>query len=266
MGLAGFVSTASKVIAATWRHGSRLLLGISVGCYAAAFVLWLGAKLQLARADELWSDYGIFLILAGTVFGVLAAVKNYAERQNTKIVLIANEQESLWVHTAQPDGSAFTQFSLRFHVANMDDGALHLSKVRLDWPWISRRRIFNALVVTQHPEQNLYGRGFSIRRRSRRDCSADILVFGLVGGAQRRKPINVRVSIQDHAGRWHKLVFRDLRTPQFRQIYQPRPWIRNGLLAAGAAIVLLLAAGWSWKHHFGATGEPQASSPESPDS
>jgi hypothetical protein len=50
MGLVEIVSTASKVIAATWRHGSRLLLSIAGGCGAAAMVLRLAVYFDMAKA------------------------------------------------------------------------------------------------------------------------------------------------------------------------------------------------------------------------
>jgi hypothetical protein len=37
------------------------------------------------------------------------------------------------------------------------------------------------------------------------------MVRGVVGGADRKKPMRVTVGVQDHAGQWHKLVYRALR-------------------------------------------------------
>jgi hypothetical protein len=54
------------------------------------------------------------LTLVAVVFAVLAAFKNYAERRNTNIVLIADEEQSLWHHAQQADGAMMTQFGLRF--------------------------------------------------------------------------------------------------------------------------------------------------------
>ena len=84
----------------TWRHGSRFLLSIAGACAAAAIVLRLAASFEMAKAGGLWTDYGLMLMVAAAIFAVLAAFKNYAERQNTKIVLIADEQQSFWSHAA----------------------------------------------------------------------------------------------------------------------------------------------------------------------
>ena len=52
------------------------------------------------REDESVNDRPSGWMVAAAIFAVLAAFKNYAERQNTKIVLIADEQQSFWSHAA----------------------------------------------------------------------------------------------------------------------------------------------------------------------
>jgi hypothetical protein len=151
------------------------------------------------------------------VVAVFAAFKMRAERRNTGLVLIADEQQSFWHHAKQPDGSTITQFTLRFHATNMNDGPIHLSKVRLNWPWASRKRILTTTLATQHPKQDLYGSDFAIPAHARRACSANIMALGTIGGVGRKKPMRVSIGVQDHAGRWHKLVFRGLRDPSMRR-------------------------------------------------
>jgi hypothetical protein len=56
---------------------------------AGAVVLRLAASFEMAKAGGLWTDYGLMLMVAAAIFAVLAAFKNYAERQNTKIVAAA---------------------------------------------------------------------------------------------------------------------------------------------------------------------------------
>jgi hypothetical protein len=99
-----------------------------------------------------------------------------------------------------------------------DGGAIHLSNVRLNWPWVDRKRIVTAMLMTQHPTQNAYSGDYGIQARKRRACSANILALGTVGGMGRTKPMRtVSIGLQDHAGRWHKLVFRRLRDPSIRR-------------------------------------------------
>jgi hypothetical protein len=47
--------------------------------------------------------------------------------------------------------------------------------------------------------------------RRRGACMAHILALGTIGGVGRKKPMRVSIGVQDHFGRWHKLVFRGLR-------------------------------------------------------
>jgi len=210
------VSSVSKTIVALWENGSRLLWGMATTFAAAAVTLRLSAYLQVAKAELYWSEYGVVLILVAVMFAVLAAFKMRAERRNTGVALIADDQQSFWHHAKQPDGSTITQFALRFHATNMNDGSIHLSKVRLNWPWVRHKHIVTRTLATQHPKQDLYGSDFGIKAHARRGCSVNIIALGTVGGAGRKKPMRVSIGIQDHAGRWHKLVFRRLRDPAIR--------------------------------------------------
>jgi hypothetical protein len=208
------VSSLSKVFAAVWASGSRLLWSVVVASAAAAVVIRIGAYFEIPKAQSLWADYGLMLTLFAVVFAVFAAFKMRAERLNRGLSLIADEQRSFWHQVKQQDGSIVTQFALKFHATNMNDGgSIHLSKVRLNRPWVSRSRILNATVVTQHPTQNVYSHDYGIQARKRRACTAHILARGTIGGSGRRKPMRVSIGLQDHAGRWHKLVFRGVRDP-----------------------------------------------------
>jgi hypothetical protein len=211
------LSWIGKIIAAVWANGSRLLWSIAVASAAAAAVICVGVYFDIPRARPLWEEYGLVLTLLSVIATVFAAFKMRAERRNTGLVLIADEQQSFWHHTKQPDGSTITQFTLRFHATNMNDGSIHLSKVRLSRPWVSRKRILSARLMTQHPTQNIYSADYGIQARKRRACSANIIALGTVGGVGRKKPMRVSIGVQDHAGRWHKLVFRGLRDPSIRR-------------------------------------------------
>jgi hypothetical protein len=211
------ISSVGKIIAAVWANGSRFLWSIAVASAAAAAVIRVGAYFDIPKALPLWEEYGLILTLLSAAVAVFAAFKMRAERRNTGLALIADEQQSFWHHAKQPDGSTTTQFALRFHATNMNDGSIHLSKVRLNWPWVSRKRILTTTLMTQHPKQNLYGSDFAIQAHTRRACSVNIIALGTVGGAGRKKPMRVGIGVQDHAGRWHKLVFRGVRDPSTRR-------------------------------------------------
>jgi hypothetical protein len=213
-----FASSISKIIAAIWANGSRFLWSIAVASAAAAAVIRVGAYFDIPKAQPVWEEYGLTLTLLAVVVAVFAAFKMRTERRNIGLALIADEQQSFWHHAKQQDGSTITHFALRFHATNMnDDGSIHLSKVRLNWPWVKRSRIFTTTVMTQHPTQNMYSADYGIQAHKRRACSADIMSLGTVGGVGRKKPMRVSIGVQDHAGRWHKLVFRGLRDPSIRR-------------------------------------------------
>jgi hypothetical protein len=191
-------------------------------------------------------------MIVAVVAAILSLFKYHAEQQNRLVVLNAHGQQSFWHHAPQADGALLTQFALRFHVTNMTDGLLHLSKdVRFNWPWIGRNRIFSSMVVTEHPDpkESIHSSDFAVGAHGRQHCSADLMVLGLVGGAKRRRPMRVSVSLQDHAGRWHKLVFPNLRDRQFGLSYLQRSWsllsIMLILTAAFVAIVIAVEI-WGW--------------------
>ncbi len=211
------VSLVGKIIAAVWANGSRFLWSIAVASAAAAAVIRVGAYFDTPKAQPVWEEYGLILTLLSVVVGVLAAFKIRAERRNTGLALIAEEQQSFWHHAKQQDGSTITQFALRFHATNMNDGSIHLSKLRLNRPWVKLSRILTTTLMTQHPKQDVYGSDFAIQAHARRTCSASIMALGTIGGVGRKKPMRVSIGVQDHAGRWHKLVFRGLLVPSTRR-------------------------------------------------
>jgi hypothetical protein len=206
-------SSVGKIIATVWASGSRLLWSVAVASAAAAVVLRVGAYFNIPKAQPFWEEYGLILTLLAVVVAVLAAFKMRAERRNTGVALVADEQQSRWHQTKQPNGEMITQFTFQFYATNMNDGAIHLSNVRLNWPWVKRSRILMAHLATEHPQQSLYSSKFPVQAHARRACSANIMVSGAVGGLGRKKPMRVTIGVQDHAGRWHKLVFRGLHDP-----------------------------------------------------
>ncbi|MGC1563297.1 MAG: hypothetical protein WA820_26100 [Bradyrhizobium sp.] len=82
-----------KIISAIWANGSRFLFSVAVAGIAAAAVLWLGARYGAPKAQAWWYEYGLMLVLVSAVAGVFAIFKFLAERQNTKLFLIADEAQ-----------------------------------------------------------------------------------------------------------------------------------------------------------------------------
>ncbi|WP_316202865.1 MULTISPECIES: hypothetical protein [unclassified Bradyrhizobium] len=208
------LSAIGKAVTTIWANGSRLLWSVAVAAVAAAGALRIAALAALPKAQEWSDDYGLALWLAACVIGVFAAFKTQAEHQ-TGVFLIADEEQSSWHHAKQHDSSIITHFALRLQVANTTSKWLHPSKVRIKWPLISRSRVLTARISTHDPMSNTYSAEFSIPPQAKRQCQVNILVKGVVGGQGRTKPMRVTIAIQDQRLRWHKLVFHDLRDPQF---------------------------------------------------
>ena len=202
-----------KIISAIWANGSRFLFSVAVAGIAAAAVLWLGARYGAPKAQAWWYEYGLMLVLVSAVAGVFAIFKFLAERQITKLFLIADEAQSHWSHAKQPDGSIVTQFSFQFHATNRGRHGLYLSKVRVLRPSFGRRRIQSAMMATEDPMNDVYATNQVIPAGARRGCHAHIMATGAVGGEGRSKPMRVKIAVQDNIGRWYKLVFVDVRNP-----------------------------------------------------
>jgi hypothetical protein len=212
------ISSVGKIIAALWANGSRLLWSVAGASAAAAAVIRVGVYFEMPKAQSVWEEYGLILTLLAVVFAVFAAFKMRAERRNTGLALIPDEQQSFWHHSDQPDGRMTTQFHLRFHATNTNEKrSVFLSKVRLNWPWVSREQILSSGLMTKDPMQNNYSDDYGIPARRRRACMADILTLRTIGGVGRKKPMRISIGVQDNLGRWHKLVFRGLRDPSIQR-------------------------------------------------
>jgi 4-amino-4-deoxy-L-arabinose transferase-like glycosyltransferase len=188
-----------------------LLWALAAICIALTATLRLCGYLQIEKAGALWGEYGLALILSSVAFAILALFKTYGEREKPNLSLIANEEQSLWAHSTQADGSLLTQWSLRFQATNMGDTTIQLLGIKLNRTWVRRKSIITKMLHTRHPTQNVHSSRYPIMAHSLTEASATIIIKGAVGGIGKKGTI--RVSVQDHAGRWHKLVFRHLRNP-----------------------------------------------------
>jgi hypothetical protein len=113
--------------------------------------------------------------------------------------LIPNEQQSLWTHSTQQDGSVITQLSLRFQATNMGDTTIHLSAIKLNRPCVRRKSIITKLLVTQHPTSNTHSSQFPVMPHARTQALANIMIKGAVGGTGRKRAMRVSVSILTRA-------------------------------------------------------------------
>jgi hypothetical protein len=202
-----------SAITSAWARGSLLLWGLATACAALAATLRVCAYLELQKAGALWAEYGLILILLSVGLVILASFKTFGEREKPNLSLIAIEEQSFWQHATQADGSVITGLDLRFQATNMGDGTIWLSSIKLNWPWVRHRSIITKILMTEQRTENDHGLRDPIMPHSLTEVSAHILIKRAVGGIGKKGTMRVSVSLQDHAGRWQKLVFPRLRNP-----------------------------------------------------
>lgn len=203
-----------SAITSAWARVSLLLWSLAAACIALAGAVRLCAYLQIERAGPLWVEYGLTLILLSVGFVILASFKTFGEREKRNLWLIVLEEQSFWGHAAQTDGGVITGLDLRFQATNTGDGTMWLSGIKLNWPWVRHKSIITkTLMMTEQRTENDHSLRDPIMPHSPTEGSAHILIKGAVGGIGKKGTMRVSVSLQDHAGRWHKLVFPRLRSP-----------------------------------------------------
>jgi hypothetical protein len=169
---------------------------LAVSCLAVFVALVAGAHWQLGDTPALLAAYGTTLVLAFVVLSVLAAFKTYSERPPPTLSLLPQEDQSFWGQSRQTDGRITTQLALRFQATNLTDGAIMLSAIELRRPFVRRRAILTTIMMSpKHP----------IEPHSLTYASATIIINHPVGRVA--KAMRTVVAVQDHAGRWHKIIF-----------------------------------------------------------
>ena len=87
----------------------------------------------------------------------------------------------------------------------MTDGAIMLSAIELRRPLVRRRAILTKMMMVCHPNAGTYGPEYPLDPHSLTYGFAEISIAHPVGSVGRT--LRVVVAVQDHAGRWHKLIF-----------------------------------------------------------
>ena len=167
---------------ARWGADAGYLWALAAISIALAATLRLCRYLQIEKAGALWTEYGLTLILSSVGFVILALFKTYGETRKPNLSLIANEEQSLWAHSTQADGSVLTQLSLRFQATNMGDTTIQLSGIKLNRPWVRRKSIITKMLHTRHPTQNVHSSRYPIMAHSLTEASATIILKDAVGG------------------------------------------------------------------------------------
>lgn len=196
-------------LAAIWARSAILLWAAAAAGAAVLVALVALSRLQVVGAAGMLATYGLFLALGVVILVVFAGFKTYAERPARTLSFIPNEGQSFWGQSRQPDGQVITSFDLRFQASNLSDGAVLLSAARLYRPWVRRRSITGKMLATEHHAGSTYDSEFPILPHDVTRAMAHISVDHAIG--RPGKGMRVVVGLQDHAGRWHKLVYPHLR-------------------------------------------------------
>jgi hypothetical protein len=181
-------------IASFWARSALFLWCLAASCFVVLIALLVVAHWQVGDAPALLAEYGTKLGLAFLVLFVFAAFKTYSQRPQPILSLLPQEGKSFCGQVRQTDGRIITQLSLRFQAANLTDGVIVLSAIKLRRPFASRAAILTKVIMVSpiEPRSLTYG-------------SASFLINQPVGHVG--KTMRAVVAVQDHAGRWHKLIF-----------------------------------------------------------
>jgi hypothetical protein len=205
----GTLKAAGERIGPIWQRGALLLWSLTSACSVTLLVLLAAAVWQVDNAEELLTSYGTSLALAIFVLMVFSAFWTCVERSTAKragrpLVLIPNEIQS---HCSQwrKSGEVVTQISLYFQANNLSDDSIRLSAIRLARPLVRKRQIQQTTLSVRSPTGSAFGFEFPISPHSPTQGSASFIIDYPIGGMG--KAMRVVVFIQDHVGRWYKLVF-----------------------------------------------------------
>lgn len=200
----------ATAIQAVWDRGAILLWCLTVVGGVVLVALALGSFWHFGDADLLFAKFGFRVAIATLALAVLSIFKTYSERNARPIVLLPREQRSHWGQARQPSGEVYTFFALDFQVTNVSDHSVMLSAVRLSKPRIRRRSVLQSLLMTRHPVGETYGSEHPVLAHSLSYGTAHVTVDHPVG--RTGKPMRVVIGVQDHVGRWHRLVFKHVRS------------------------------------------------------
>ncbi len=205
----GTLKTAGERIGPIWQRGALLLWSLTSACAVTLLALLAGTLWHVGNAEELLASYGTSLALAIFILMVFSTFKTCVEQSAAKragrpLVLVPNEIQS---HCSQrkESGEVVTQISLYFQATNLSEASIRLSAIRLARPLIRKRQIKETTLSVRSPTGSAFGFEFPISPLSPTHGSASFIIDCPIGGVE--KPMRVVVFIQDHVGRWYKLVF-----------------------------------------------------------
>jgi hypothetical protein len=199
-------------LAAFWKNGALLLWCAATVGLVVLLALFAGAYFRLGEAPAMLTAYGFDLGIGLLVLVVCASFKTYAERERSALSFVPDEQQSFWHAVVQPDGRTRTQISLRYQVTNFSQSNVMLSLARLYRPRVRHDRISSNILLTKHPNptKDVHSSQYPVMPNSLTYGAVTFMIERSVG--RKGKPMRVVIGLQDHAGRWHKVVFSRLKS------------------------------------------------------
>jgi hypothetical protein len=108
-----------------------LLIALALICAIAFGILAVCWFFVIEDAASAFRAYGHWFAIGAVMFGILAGARIIEQRRSKTVHLIAEEQQSFWGQSRQPDGRITTQFAFRLRASNLTDKPIRLLDLRL---------------------------------------------------------------------------------------------------------------------------------------
>jgi hypothetical protein len=191
-----------------WERGQALLWALAIICAVIFAILFVGAFFGIAGTGVALESYGLWFVLGGAALGIFAIIRTIEGRYRPPSVhLIANNAQSFWSQSRQPDGRIATQLAIRLRATNLTHHVITLSEARLIRPWVRARVLANVLVtIDPNLNVNVFSHENPISPRAISEVACTYILDGAIGWPGR--PMIAVFKISDQFGQWHKVKFR----------------------------------------------------------
>ena len=201
------LAKATAEISKLWDRGSLLLWALAIGTFLGFVVLAALALTGSSTFVQANSTASPWLLLASIILATFAALKQYQERTVQTVRLAPNETQSFCHRAVQPDGSVFTQISIRMEVFNISEKSIWLPVLKLLRPR-SHASVLTKMVMLQEQSSAYYG-PYELPPGTKTRGSVDLMIReDLMDQIARR---GVTLCIEDQFGHKHKLRLANLR-------------------------------------------------------
>jgi hypothetical protein len=215
--VSGLLDNLGNLVAHLWQGSQAFLWGCAAACLLVFALLCGTWYFGFANAAEIFSQYGLLVLIAAIVFTALATARAWEARPKKIVFFVSNEEQSVWGHSRQTTGEVLTSFNFRMAATNISDGSVHLSKPRIAWPLQARwREHVTAVLLTRNTSTFHAGQEFAVDAHRRTLVSGVIALKGAVCRAGKR--LTFVVSVSDHEGKRHRIKFKHVRATNTKPV------------------------------------------------